>query len=69
MKMKKIIILLSAILAVAPFASAFIPDELTEDLGVTVFSVTDPEYEWSQTETKQVKVELKSQALLSLIHI
>ena len=64
MKMKKIIILLSAILAVAPFASAFIPDELTEDLGETVFSVTDPEYEWSQTETKQVKVELKSQALV-----
>lgn len=64
MTMKKITFLLGALLAVAPVATASLPDELTDEYGQTVFSVTDPEYEWSQTDTKHVKVELKSQALL-----
>lgn len=60
--MKKIIFF-SAFIAIALVMSASIPDELSEEYGQTVFSVSDPEYEWSQIDTKQVKVGFKSQSL------
>ena len=44
--------------------SASIPDELTEEYGQTTFSVSDPEYEWSQIDTKQIKVAFKAESLL-----
>ncbi|MCH5216764.1 MAG: hypothetical protein J1F10_07455 [Muribaculaceae bacterium] len=60
--MKKLIIL-STFIAIAFVISASIPDELTEEYGQTIFSVSDPEYEWSQIDTKQIKVGFKSQSL------
>lgn len=45
------------------YGASALPDELGEDFGKTVFSVTDPEFEWSQIDTKKVKVSFKSQAL------
>lgn len=42
---------------------ATLPEELGEELGQVVFSANDPEYEWSQTDTKQIKVGFKSQSL------
>lgn len=62
--MKKAIIIFGAFLAITLVASASISDELNDEYGQTIFSVTDPEYEWSQIDTKQVKVELKSQGLI-----
>lgn len=60
--MKKNIII-SAFIASAFCLSASIPDELTEDFGQTEISASDPEYEWSQIDTKQIKVGFKSQSL------
>lgn len=62
--MKKIILTLSAVFAVSLSVSASLPDELTEEYGQTEFSVSDPEYEWSQMDTKKAKVFFKSQALV-----
>lgn len=64
MAMKKTTILIGAFLAVVPTASAYIPDDFNYESENCVFSVADPEYEWSQTDTKQIKVELKSHFLL-----
>ncbi len=60
--MKKVIIL-SALSAIALVVSASIPNQLSDEYGQTVFSVSDPEYEWSQMDTKQIKVGFKSQSL------
>lgn len=46
-----------------PFAVSAIPDELSDEYGNVVFSASDPEFDWSQTDTKQIKVKFKSQAL------
>lgn len=56
--------MICALISIALNASATLPDVLTEEYGQTVFSVSDPEYEWSQIDTKSVKVTLKSQSLL-----
>ena len=61
--MKKFLILISALLSVALASLASFTDGQLEKNGKFEFSVTDPEYEWSQMDTKQVKVVLKSQYL------
>lgn len=61
--MKKITFLVIALFAAVPNIYASLPEELTEECGQTAFSVTDPEYEWSQTDTKHVKVNLTSKGL------
>ena len=60
--MKKFI-LFSAFISIALVMTASIQDELTEELGQIQFSASDPEYEWSQIDTKQIKVGFKSQSL------
>lgn len=42
---------------------ASLPNDL-EEYGQVEFSPTDPEYEWSQIDSKQIKVEFKSQTLM-----
>lgn len=42
---------------------ASLPDNL-EEYGQVEFSPTDPEYEWSQIDSKQIKVGFKSQTLM-----
>lgn len=63
--MNRILNLLLFLLAGLTTASASLPDELNrEEHGVTGFSVSDPEYEWSQADSKQAKVLLKTEGLL-----
>lgn len=61
--MKKITFLVIALFATVPNVYASLTEELTKEYGQTAFSVTDPEYEWSQTDTKHVKVNLTSKGL------
>lgn len=62
--MKKTILIICALISFALTASATIPEVLTEEYGQTIFSVSDPEYEWSQIDSKKIKVEMKSQSLV-----
>lgn len=47
----------------ASYAMPAIPDEFGDEYGQVEFSATDPEYEWSQIDSKQIKVGFKSQSL------
>lgn len=60
--MKQIILIIGMLIASSVASYASIPDNL-EEYGQVEFSTTDPEYEWSQADSKQIKVSLKSQFL------
>lgn len=45
------------------FAGSTIPQEFSDEHGEVVFSASDPELEWSQIDTKQIKVRFKGQSL------
>lgn len=63
--MKQLIIFFAMLFASTLVSSAIpsIPDEFGDEYGQVVFSTTDPEYEWSQIDSKQIKVGFKGQAL------
>lgn len=60
--MKQIIMIIGMLIVASTVAYASLPDNL-EECGQVEFSPTDPEYEWSQIDSKQIKVGLKSQTL------
>ncbi|MGM9861743.1 MAG: hypothetical protein ACI30W_04030 [Muribaculaceae bacterium] len=66
--MKRYTILLQILMAsaTAAMAAPSIPDEaiIGAEAANHAIAVTDPEYEWSQTDTKKAKVEFKSQSLV-----
>lgn len=65
--MKRYTVLLQILMAsaTAAMAAPSIPDEalIGAEADNHTIAVTDPEYEWSQTDTKKAKVEFKAQSL------
>ena len=61
--MKQILFTLGVIIASSLNSYATRPEDLNEEYGQVVFSANDPEYEWTQIDTKQIKVSFTSQSL------
>ncbi|MBD5267803.1 MAG: hypothetical protein HDS41_06465 [Bacteroides sp.] len=61
--MKQILFTLGVIIASSLNSYATLPEDLNEEYGQVVFSANDPEYEWTQIDTKQIKVSFTSQSL------